>query len=162
MSLVNPHPLWTTTNTNPFETNKSIVAVQMLSGRYTTDWLSRKWSKSNPKGLCLLCPALSQCGDLPHLLLLCDTLNCKRTELYTYWEEYSKTNTHLSQLICDMKTKPTHNQVQFLLDASVVPEVIRGVQENLFSLEDILTLTRTFCYSIHRKRLILLGRFNFL
>ena len=50
---------------------------------------------------------------------------------------------------------------QFLLDSSVIPEVINAVQlhgEQVLYL--IFKVSRTWCYSLHRKRLKLLGRWN--
>ena len=52
--------------------------------------------------------------------------------------------------------------VQFVLDPSVVPEVIRGVQEESFTLAHVFRLTRTYCYAMHRRRMQLLGLFNVL
>ena len=70
MSLLKPHPLWTTCGANPFEVNKAIVQARMLSGRYPTDKLVRHWSK-NKSCVCLLlgCSG-SALGSLEHLLLL--------------------------------------------------------------------------------------------
>ena len=74
MSLLKPHPLWTTCGANPFEVNKAIVQARMLSGRYPTDKLVRHWSR-NKSGVCLLpgCSG-SALGSLEHILLQCPTL----------------------------------------------------------------------------------------
>ena len=69
MSLLHPHPLWTSSNSNPFEVNKSVIVARLLSGRYPTDWLCRKWSKTNTSGSCVLCPELDTPGDIPHMLI---------------------------------------------------------------------------------------------
>ena len=39
MSLMHPHPLWSSCGSNPFEIHKAITAAKMLSGRYLTDTL---------------------------------------------------------------------------------------------------------------------------
>ena len=58
-------------------------------------------------------------------------------------------------------TNKTEDFVQFLLDPSVVPLVISDVQKKNYTLDKVFSLTRTFCYGIHRRRLHLLGRFNY-
>ena len=48
MSLSNPHPVWTPSSTNEFETNKTVLQTAVLSGRYKSDYLSRyRLSNSN-------------------------------------------------------------------------------------------------------------------
>ena len=37
LSLLHPHPLWTTCRNNSFEVNKSIVVARLMSGRYFSD-----------------------------------------------------------------------------------------------------------------------------
>ena len=39
MSLTNPHPIWTSCNSNPWQVHKAVTACRMLSGRYLTDQL---------------------------------------------------------------------------------------------------------------------------
>ena len=51
-------------------------------------------------------------------------------------------------------TKPSANLMQFLLDASVLPETQHLVRTTgVAVLYQIFSLTRTWCYSIHRERL---------
>ena len=61
-----------------------------------------------------------------------------------------------------MTSRNIKNIVQFLLDPSVVATVISAVQLDLFTLDDIFSVTRTYCYAIHRRRLQLTGRFKVL
>ena len=43
--------------------------------------------------------------------------------------------------------------LQFLLDASVLPEVITTVQDNESEvLSDVFHLTRSWCFAMHRER----------
>ena len=51
-----------------------------------------------------------------------------------------------------------HNQVQFLLDCSVLPEVIHASQKDSKILSLLFKVTRTWCYSMHRARLKMLDR----
>ena len=161
MSLQTPHPLWTTSNHSVFETNKSVVVARLLSGRYMSDWHTRHWSPNNKEGHCLLCPGKNLAGTIEHLLVHCEALEEKRQTLLSYLHSQTQEHPQLRSLFTVMLSSPTDNLVQFLLDPSVTPPVISGCQENLFSLKDIFTLCRTFCYGIHRRRLQLLGRFNF-
>ena len=48
MSLVKPHPLWTTCGANSYETNKACIQAKYLSGRFRTDKLLSHFSKKTP------------------------------------------------------------------------------------------------------------------
>ena len=161
MSLTQPHPLWTTSHNNSFEINKSLVVSKLLSGRYRSDWLCRHWSKSNPSGFCLLCPGKMIPGTVEHMLVACEGLAHKREDITMYWKQQTEDNEHLQALTTTKLCSEVDEQVQFLLDPSVVPSVIRGCQLQHFSLDDVFKLTRTFCYALHRRRLQLIGRFNY-
>ena len=43
MSLSKPHPLWTTSKSNPYEVNKCIVQAKILFGQYRTKVVCRIW-----------------------------------------------------------------------------------------------------------------------
>ena len=85
----------------------------------------------------------------------------KREDLIHYWNQQTEDNPHLQQLTSTMLSSKQDILLQFLLDPSVVPSVILGCQQKLYSLSDVFRLTRTFCYGIHRRRLQLIGRFKF-
>jgi hypothetical protein len=161
MSLLKPHPLWTTSQNNPFEINKSLVVAKLLSGRYRSDWLCRHWSKMNSSGHCALCPGKELPGTVEHMLVACHALSDKRDDLLLYWNQQNEENHHLQHLTSTMLGSKVDELVQFLLDPSVVPMVILGCQQQLYTLADVFNLTRTFCYGLHRRRLQLTGRFNF-
>ena len=160
LSLSRPHPLWTTCASNPWEINKALIVARLLSGQYISDWHARHWSKENPDGFCLLCPGRRIRGDITHLLLSCEALQEKRLNILQYWKLLSEDKPHLQQLLSSVLCSSPRDQVQFLLDPSSVPSVITGCQMDLFSLEDIFPLTRTYCYSMHRRRSQIIGRFN--
>ena len=162
MSLLRPHPLWTTSKSNSYEVNKSVVVARMLSGRYRSDWLTRHWSPTNKDGFCLLCPLSNTPGDIEHLLVNCEALSTKRDHLFQFFDRQTQNSPPLRSLLNNMRESSTEAFVQFLLDPSVVPLVIHDVQKKLYTLDEVFFLTRTFCYGIHRRRLHLLGRFNFL
>ena len=163
MSLARPHPLWTTCNDNSFEVNKAYVVANLLSGRYPTDWLSRNWSSDNPNGHCILCPGQDIPGTLEHMLVSCDALASKRSILTDYFHKKTAENNDLRSLAKDvMMSSNPKTVVQFLLDPSVMPAVITATQNNKFTLSEVFTLTRTYCYAIHRRRLQLTGKFKML
>ena len=162
MSLRQPHPLWTTCQNNTFEVNKSIAVARLLSGRYRSDWHCRHWSQTNKEGFCLLCPGKNLRGNIEHLIVDCTALDDKRNLLFKFWSQQAKDSPHLQHLVSTMRASPPNKFVQFVLDPSVMAEVISGCQDKHFSLDEIFHLTRTFCYGLHRRRLQLLGRFNFM
>ena len=161
MSLVKPHPLWTTLKASPFEVNKSVLVARLLSGLYRSDWHTRHWSTTNKDGFCLLCPQKNIPGDIDHLLVQCEALSDKRDLLFKFWDNQSDDSPSLSTLLKNIRSSTTKEFMQFVLDPSVVPMVISGVQNNLFTLDKVFSLTRTFCYGIHQRRLLLLGRHNY-
>ena len=161
LSLKSPHPLWNLCPSNQFELNKTLVVAKLLSGRYYTDWHCRHWSQDNKMGFCVLCPGRDIPGTLEHMLVECGALQDKRDLIFTYWKNQAEDSPPLLNLLNTLMTNSTTESfVQFVLDPTVVPEVIRGCQDKIFSLSNILRLTRTYCYAIHRRRLQITGRFN--
>ena len=59
-------------------------------------------------------------------------------------------------------TQPSHPLFsQFLIDCSVIPEVISLTQLlGTDALYNLFKVTRTWCYSLHRDRLKILGRWT--
>ena len=57
-------------------------------------------------------------------------------------------------------TTTTNKKVQFLLDCSTLPEVIAEVQNKSDILVDLFKFSRSWCYSINKSRLKLIGRWN--
>ena len=165
MSLLKPHPLWTTCGANPFEVNKAIVQARMLSGRYPTDKLVRHWSR-NKSGVCLLpgCSG-SALGSLEHLLLHCPSLASTRLSLV----QLSLSTTNMCPLVADIistnlcTSTPDHRlAMQLLLDCSSIPEVITMVQSHGPEvLHHLFYVSRNWCYSVHRKRMDLLGLYQY-
>ena len=151
MSPLKPHPIWTTCSSNTFETNKALLVTKLLSGRYYSDWHTRHWSKTNPHGFCVLCPPQQVPGTIEHLLVSCNALEEKRKFLISYWDMQSEDSPQLNTLMMNVFSQPPEDIVQFLLDPTSVPAVIHGCQLKIFNISDILALTRTFCYGLHRR-----------
>ena len=147
---------------SPYEVAKAQVQALFLSGRYRTEKLSRFWSE-NPDGYCL-CPSCKGLGiqeDLSHILLHCASLAPTRRNLATYTASSARVQPHLSQILLTFTT-PSHPMfIQFLLDCSCIPQVILLTQQHgKPALYQLFKITRTWCYSIHRERLKLLGRWS--
>ena len=162
-SLSHPHPIWTSAGGNSYEVEKACVQAKMLSGRYRTCWLSRHWSE-NSSGICSLpsCRLAPTPGTLPHILTECQDLMPARIRVFTLWSEFLKDNLHLLPVVkkyC-VDCHPT-SHLQFLLNCTVLPEVISLSQIHGKTVHDsLLYLTRTYCYSMHKARLKLLGKWN--
>ena len=162
MSLVKPHPLLVTAGASPYEVAKARVQALLLSGRYRTELLCRHWS-SNSEGFCLLpsCLGLGVKEDLEHILLKCGSLAGTRERLCCFTSKHAMSLPHLCSTLLTL-TRPDHPMFcQFLLDCSVIPDVISLVQalgEDV--LHHLFKVSRTWCYSLHRDRLKMLGRWN--
>ena len=157
-SLQKPHPILWTPRANSHEVAKAVIQLRMLSGRYRVAMLTRHWSPTRSG----TCPA-PDCHDLEtleHLLVSCTYYYQTREKLKRLWTSYKIP--HLGDLIpVFLSGTPTH-LVQFILDASVLPSVITLVQTyGQDILMPIFYLTRTWCYTLHRERLRLMGLFNF-
>ena len=162
MSLSKPHPIFTTAGSSPYEVTKASIQALFLSGRYRTERLSRHWTQ-NSEGFCLTpsCVNKSIYEDEEHILLHCESLSSTRQNLVNFTANYANSVPLLSTTLLTL-TRPEHLlYFQFLLDCSVLPQVISLAQVHG---EDVLyhlfKVTRTWCYSLHRDRLKILGRWT--
>ena len=161
MSLVSPHPIWTSAKSNPYEVHKARVQAIMLSGRYRTELLTSNWTTND--GTCLLpsCSGMLHVESIEHILIFCPALADARTNVFRLWFSAAQRNPQLSPIIRSALTSSITYRTQFLLDCSVLPEVIRLVQsEGSHHLDQLLYLSRTLCYALHRERLKLLGKWK--
>ena len=160
-SVVRPHYLWTAAGSNPHEINKSIILARMMSGRYRTESLCRFWS-GNRQGYCQLNGCHQVIGDLEHLLLHCPGLHTVRTNLEKMWLERAAILPLLQAYIVQLLASPTAVKMAFILDSTAVPEIITLTQVyGLAVLDIVLYLTRTYVYGLHRKKLILMGKWPY-
>ena len=157
MSLSQPHPIWTTAGSNPYEVSKAIQQARFLSGRYRTENLCRHWS-ANKQGLCLAPTCHNEEESVEHILINCSAYHQVRDRHHSIWHN------HPDPIIHKLLHGVVHNPLtllQFILDCSVIPNVILAAQEHgsvVFAA--LFKLTRTYCYAVHRERLKLLGRWN--
>ena len=141
MSLAKPHPIWTTVGSNPYEVAKAIQQARFLSGRYRTEILSRHWSK-NREGYCLSPTCNQKVETIEHLLLHCEAYSDIKKKLYSLWLNSPHPTVHL--LALGALSSTTEYLLQFILDCSVLPQVISATQQygNLI-LAEIFYLTKT-------------------
>ena len=166
MSLVQPHPLWTSAGPSSHQVMMSTVQALMVSGRYRTEYFSRYWS-NNKKGVCKApsCAELDNLEDLHHILVNCTSLEPTRQSLRSFTLNYCQ-SFEASQDVVSSLTSILHNSSdplfsQFLLDCSVLPSVISSVQQHGQTIvEHLFRITRTWCFSPHRARFKILGRWS--
>ena len=158
MSLLRPHPILTTAVTS-YDTNKLVIQLRMLSGRYRVGSLLKHFSPSN-SGICELCGSEEE--NLTHLLIpRCPPLKERREVLVPYSRDILKNSPTGSEIFEQVLTDSNEELfVQFVLDCSVLPAVIRASQQDPSVLHLLLKICRTWCYSMHRTRLKLLGRWK--
>ena len=159
MSLSRPHSIWTTAGSNPHEVSKAVQQARFLSGRYRSESLARHWSK-NSQGFCLMENCRNVSKDTMYILVDCQAYNdCKR-KLYSLWLRNSTPIIH--KLVIGAFSNSREYLLQFILDCSTLPSVILAAQNHGdYIYDELFYLTRTWCFSIHRHRMKILGRWNY-
>ena len=153
-NLTKPHPIITTPAGNPYEVNKCVIQLRMLSGRYPDDWLTRHWSE-NKSGDCVLC--LDTMGDLGHFLSSCKTLEGLRLSLFQWWLSFDPLNVPLTELLDSRIKSDRFSFVRFVLDPSADKDSISLMQQDETTIDSLFKLTRTYCFSLHKRRRQLLS-----
>ena len=153
-SLTSPHPITWTPASNPYEVTKAVVQAKMLSGRYRTAKLTSHWTNRGSDCQAPGCNGATE--TLEHILVSCPYYADTRQRLVNLW--ISIPDPTVKMLALSVLTGPSQQLVSFILDASSHPLVIKA-GKNLLSA--IFYLTRTWCYSIHRKRAKLLCIYSF-
>ena len=164
LTLLRPHPIWSTLDGNPYQTKAAAIQALFLTGRYRTERLCRFWSK-NKDGFCLLdsCLNLKKLETLEHVLLQCESLIDERRRLLEFMKDFCSDKPVIKNLV-DLLFHNENNdflRMQFLVDCSVLPAVIQAAQ--VFGnkiLESCFALTRSWCRSLHKARMKKMGRFS--
>ena len=161
MSLASPHPIWATAGSSPAMVAMATVQAQMVSGRYRTQQLCSHWSP-HTSGFCLLSKSCSSTlEDLTHILSSCHALLPAREKLQRFTLNYIENHPIIKQIVLPL-CQPSHHQFcQFILDCSVLPQVILAHQlhGNIIH-HHLFLISRTWAYSLHKERLKKLGRWN--
>ena len=135
-----------------------IVQLRMLSGRYRVGSLVRRFS-SEISGLCELCNLETE--DITHLLVpRCLALQDRKAVLIDYGVSLLQQSPIALDIFNEIFFSDESTKVQFILDCSVLPQVIRASQFDKNILALLFRFTRTYCYSLHRTRLKLLNRWS--
>ena len=162
MSLAKPHPMWSTAGSSPAKIAMATIQCRMVSGRYRTQLLCSHWS-NNKAGFCQSSPACSSTvEDIKHILTTCHGLHETRLKLINFTQKYcTKVSPAIRNIIENHCTIESPTFCQFLLDCSVLPQVITATQQygsNVLS--HVFHITRTWVYTLHKQRMKLLGRWN--
>ena len=163
MSLSVPHRVWTTAGGNPHEVAKARIQLLFLASQYPCGKLTRHWSKEDSLGLCSYEPCHTQMlvESPEHILLACPAYRKTRVNLISSCLKVTNPVSH-SLVLGFILSNSTQSIMQFLLDSSCIPQVIKMAQlygDTIYN--DLFYLGRTWCFAIHRERLKRLCRWNF-
>ena len=121
--------------------------------------VSSHWSGSSSD-----CQLSSNCNmreDISHILKHCRALDHTREKLDNFTQSYCASHPVIASLVEQYCKVECRLFVQFLLDCSVIPEIIAAVQvQGQHILTHLFNITRVWVYSLHRDRLKLLGRWR--
>ena len=139
--------------------DKNVLQKKLLVGRYRVGSLLPNFSPTC-SGLCELCGEDPE--DLSHILLpRCPLLQDRKDALLQYWRAVLKQSPTASVLVEDIRASNEDEKLlQFLLDCSVLPEVTLASENDDTVLPLLTKITRTWCYSMLRTRLKILGRWT--
>ena len=141
---------------NRYEVSKLNIQMIMLSGRYRTANLCRFWT-SNKEGFCLTgYPCENEIDTISHILVGCKSLHHKRSQLKRILMS-RKNVKDLMDLVAEVFIMTDEKQTQFLLEPLSNPKIITLTQKyGSIITEQVCYLTRTYCFSIHKERLLIL------
>ena len=145
MSLTKPHVMYTHAVTS-YQVNKCITVARMLSGRFRCGSLLRHFYPQKVSGICELCSL--EIEDIPHIVLpKCPLLFEKAASLMKFAQDTLSVCPSAAKIFSDIfiHGKDDNLKVQFMLDPSVIPEVIRAAQINNNSIQIILRVTTSWC-----------------
>ena len=141
-----------------WEVEKATSQARLLSGRYRVESLTGHWVPSNREGLCTLpcCWGTPEAhrGTVECLLLSCPSLSVTRQALlettYRYLHDHPLLPLVQECLSCD--------PVQFWLDCSTMPSVIRASQtfKGVNVICVLMKISRNYCHGLHKARLSLM------
>ena len=161
MSLLKPHPLFTSAGSSSYRITKACIQARMLSGRYRCGALLRHWKQHN-NGFCLLSESCKAIEDIPHILQWCVWLKDVRKQLEDHTHSVAASlPDYLSEVILLLCIPVSPLFCDFLLDCSSLPLVISIAQEyGEEILNPLFSLSQTWVFMLHRERLKQLGRWK--
>ena len=137
------------------------VQCLMLSGRYRTEVLRSHWSVSGSVACRTpACQGEQMAEDIEHILEVCGSLVLTRNKLLDFTTNYCWKH-EIGFVVPMIRTycSPTHRLYsQFMLDCSCIPDIISATQAHgQIVLHHLFSITRVWCYCLHRDRLRALG-----
>ena len=126
MNLKSPHLIWKTAGSNPYEVSKAVQQARFLSGRYRSAELEKHWTH-NKEGFCLNCNS-RESESIEHILLNCIAYTDTKKKLYNLWLSTKIRSVYI--LVLEALSSNKEYLLQFLLDCSVLPTVIRATQQH--------------------------------
>ena len=118
------------------------------------------WASNNKDGFCLAPTCHNTIESIEHILVHCKAYTECKARLYSLW--LSTRNNVVFKLVLEALSSETEYLVQFIVDCSVLPSVVKATQTHgPLILNELFYLTRSWCFSIHKQRMKLLGRWNF-
>ena len=152
MSLNKPHPMYTYAVTS-YQVNKIVTVSRLLSGRFRSGSLVRHFYPDKVSGICELCH--QELEDIPHIILpRCAELKPKAQQLLNFAQDSLTICATAAELFDNifMQCEDDTLKVQFMLDPSVIPEVITAAQQDRNILAVLYRITTTWCHSLVRTR----------
>ena len=141
-----------------YQVNKCITVARLLSGRFRCGSLLRHCYPERVSGICELCTL--EIEDIPHIILpKCPLLFEKGNSLLNFAQDTLSATPTAAVIFNDIiiHGKDDNLKVQFMLDPTVIPQVITACQSDNNLLQTILRITTTWCYSLNKTRRKLLG-----
>ena len=149
-----------TPSTPPVAVSKACVQACYLSGRARVEALSRHWDLDNKDGSCLLCKSVKPTlGNLEHFLLSggCPALVEAILTMLSFFQAYMVSRPYLLPVLKACWDVDDTTTMQFLLDCSVLPIIIKFSQEAKNNIqEDLFYMTRSYIFKVQltRRRLL--------
>ena len=138
-------------------------ALKIFTGKYPTERSRRFWS-GNANGFCLLpnCINLKLFDTPAHILLHCVSLTAERRRLLDFTKTLIDQNPFLENIVpLLLNNAKDEDKMQFLIDCSVLPQVIDGTQKYGDIIMNLcFKISRTWCRSLHIARSKGLGRYS--
>ena len=116
----------------------------------------------NRQGYCLAETCDQLVGDLEHMLLHCPALHQARQNLQQMWLKKAAVLPPLYAIVAQVIHSSPANKIKFILDPTSMSEIICLLQTYGKGVLDIVFyMARTYAYGLHRKRLILIGKWPY-
>ena len=139
----------------------NVIQARYLSGRARVESLCRHWDPRNRDGYCQLCVSITPTlGTIEHILLSggCPALVEARLSMLSFFQAYMVPRPYLLPVMQACWGVSDSLSMQFLLDCTVIPEVISASQDSPYPVKsDLCYLGRSYVFKLHQTRRRLLN-----